>query len=103
VHSYFAGMGGFAVQLEDNYNFFPCKSFGSNERIERLTLTAEGLLYLDKTLNQDASVQGSIIPNLGLKHIEDKSNASIFAKSLVCFQGQYCHIVRPLCLSFSTV
>lgn len=98
VHSYFTEMGGFAVQLDDDCNFFPRKSFGDKKKVERLTLTAEGLRFLDEMTNRDRRAQGSIIPDLSLTQIEDKGNASILAKSLVCIQGQYFDLARPLCI-----
>jgi hypothetical protein len=91
VHSYFATMGGFAVQVSDengHKNFFPWhghKNFFSRRdakmgRYVRLTLTPEGLLYLEERFP-------GIIPNLSRTSIEDKSKGSMFAKSVVCFQG----------------
>lgn len=81
VHSYFAIMGGFAIQIDDSIgNFLPLKSLEGLERHSRLTLTTQGLLLLEE-------LSPGLIPDLSRTEIEDKSKGSMFAKSLVCFQG----------------
>ena len=83
MHSYLAGMGGFAVQIDDKIgNFLPLKSLKGDERSSCLTLTPEGLLFLEEHSR-------GFIPDLSRTEIEDRSKGSMFAKSLVCFQGQW--------------
>ncbi|KAK4450426.1 hypothetical protein QBC34DRAFT_437265 [Podospora aff. communis PSN243] len=80
IHSYFAVMGGFAVQISDEeLNFFPLKADGK-ERHKRLSLSPDALLYLEEHLP-------GIVPDLSRSFIEDKSKGSILAKSIVCFQA----------------
>ncbi|KAK0647994.1 hypothetical protein B0T16DRAFT_370227, partial [Cercophora newfieldiana] len=80
AHSYFAVMGGFAVQIADGVpNFFPATADGKNRHV-RLSLTPEALIYLEEQLP-------GITPDLPKSLIEDKSKGSILAKSIVCFQA----------------
>ena len=81
-------MGGFALEISDrDRNFFPTK--GSNkERPTRLAITDKGLLFL-------AEHRPELIPDFTRAQIEDKSKGSMFAKLLVCFQGQYPSNPRP--------
>jgi hypothetical protein len=80
VHSYFAAMGGFALEIQDiERNFFPMKG-SSKGRPTRLTISDKGLLFLEERFP-------GTIPNIPRARIEDKSKGSILAKSLVCFQG----------------
>ena len=81
VHSYFAVMGGFAVQIaDDEPNFFPTLADGKGRHI-RLTLTPEALIYLEERVP-------GLVPDISKLQIEDKSKGSILAKSIVCFQGE---------------
>lgn len=84
IHSYFAVMGGFAVQISDGEpNFFPSMA-GGKDRHVRLSMTPEALVYLEEQLP-------GIVPDLPKSFIEDKSKGSILAKSIVCFQGESTH------------
>ncbi|SPO01171.1 uncharacterized protein DNG_03918 [Cephalotrichum gorgonifer] len=80
VHSYFAAMGGFALEIKDHRrNLFP--AWGSRkDRPARLAITEEGLLFLEEH-------RPELIPDLPRARIEDKSKGSMLAKLLVCFQA----------------
>ncbi|KAK4108126.1 hypothetical protein N656DRAFT_453762 [Canariomyces notabilis] len=86
VHSYFATMGGFAVQIADengHQNFFPWRDTKKEpERYTQLTLTPEGLCYLEEQFP-------GFIPNLSRTSIKDKSKGSMFAKAVVCLQASW--------------
>ena len=85
MHSYYAGMGGFAIQIDDSIgNFLPLESFEREKRFTRLTLTPEGLVFLEEHSR-------GFIPDQSRTEIEDRSKGSMFAKSLVCFQGWLPH------------
>ncbi|TKA66839.1 hypothetical protein B0A55_08819 [Friedmanniomyces simplex] len=74
VHSQFALMGGFAIDLGSfDENFVPGKP-------ERLVLTADGLKLL-------ATIEPSLIPDVSREAIQDKSKASPLAKTIVCLQA----------------
>ena len=80
VHSYFAAMGGFAVQMaDDELNIFP-KPDEKKPRLARLTLTPEAIVHLEQK-------KPGFIPDLSQSFIEDKSKGGTFAKAVVCFQG----------------
>lgn len=80
VHSYFAAMGGFTVQMaDDEINIFP-KPDEKKPRHVRLTLTPEAILYL-------GTQKPGFISDLSQLSIEDKSKGGMFAKAVVCFQG----------------
>ncbi|MBE3048489.1 hypothetical protein IMZ48_39505 [Candidatus Bathyarchaeota archaeon] len=82
VHSHFAAMGGFAFEIKnEDRNFFPVHG-SSGERPTRLTITNEGLLFLEEH-------RPELVPDLTRTWIEDKSKGSILAKSIVCLQGSY--------------
>lgn len=76
VHSYYALMGGFALDTNGvAKNMFPGIP-------GRLILTAAGLRFLGDT-------RPDLIPDLSKEHIKDKSNASGLAKTLVCIQATW--------------
>jgi len=80
VHSYFAVMGGFAVEVaKECLNFFPTMADGKT-RHTRLALSPDALLYLEEQLP-------GFVPDLPKLRIKDKSNGSMLAKSIVCFQA----------------
>src|SRR5947207_12492831 len=73
VHSYYAAMGGFAIDTSiEKSNFLP-------ENRARLTLTPDGILFLAKK-------EPALIPDLSEEDISDKSKASGLAKAIVCLQ-----------------
>lgn len=75
-------MGGLAVRIKDkDYNYFPMKSLGGEEQMTHLTLTLDGLAYLEEKIP-------GFTPDLSRSRIQDKSKGSMFAKTLVCFQGE---------------
>jgi hypothetical protein len=76
VHSFFAGMGGFAV---DSSIFPPLRKCPSKE--------ADQLALHPATLTFIAEHEPQLIPNVSVAFIEDKSKASALAKTLVCIQA----------------
>jgi len=80
THSYFAGMGGFEIVVDNERNsVFPTRSNGIER--EGLRLTPEGLRMF-------AQHHANLIPDIPLQQIQDKSKGSLFAKVLVCSQGE---------------
>ncbi|KAK3632039.1 hypothetical protein LTR22_020779 [Elasticomyces elasticus] len=74
VHSHFALMGGFAIDLPaSDHNIVPGKP-------ERLRLTIEGLKLM-------ASIDPKLLPDISREAIQDKSKASPLAKTIVCLQA----------------
>ncbi|KAK2786288.1 hypothetical protein FQN52_007879 [Onygenales sp. PD_12] len=73
VHSFYAGMGGFVIDVPRD------KSFVSDH--SRLTLTAQGVLLL--------TAAGYSLPEINKKSILDRSKADNVAKVLVCLQAAY--------------
>lgn len=87
THSYFALMGGFEVVVDDESKaFFPDKTNGTRRMAFRLT--ADGLILFAKE-------SASLIPDISLQQIQDKSKGSLFAKVLVCFQGSLTIFANP--------
>ncbi|KAJ9641389.1 hypothetical protein H2201_008735 [Coniosporium apollinis] len=73
VHSLYAVMGGIAFDVSNaERKFLP-------DDLTRLTLTPTGLLYL-------AQKRPSLVPDISLAKIQDKSKANNLAKTLVCLQ-----------------
>ncbi|KAK3619489.1 hypothetical protein LTR56_023990 [Elasticomyces elasticus] len=74
VHSHFALMGGFAIDLAAfDENIVPGKP-------ERLRLTVDGVKLL-------ANVDSTLLPDISREAIQDKSKASPLAKTIVCLQA----------------
>jgi len=74
MHSFFAGMGGYAIDTHP-------KSPDDSEFIcgsPRITLTDDGVLFLARY---------GCLPDLSTETIIDKSKADPIAKSLVCIQA----------------
>jgi hypothetical protein len=76
VHSFYASMGGFALDISSDSNLEP---FIAN--CSQLTLTAQGVLLLAAT--------GYALPDLCKKSILDRSKADNLTKALVCLQAGY--------------
>jgi len=78
THSYFAVMGGFEIVFDHaNMAFFPDKQNRTQRKGLRLASNSLTLLERDP----------SLMPDIPLQQIQDKSKGSLFAKVLVCFQG----------------
>ncbi|KAK5746853.1 hypothetical protein LTR17_000483 [Elasticomyces elasticus] len=74
VHSHFALMGGFAIDLpKSDHNIVP----GNPDRIR---LTVEGLKLM-------TSIDLKLLPDISREAIQDKSKASPLAKTIVCLQA----------------
>ncbi|KAK2806716.1 hypothetical protein FQN50_005710 [Emmonsiellopsis sp. PD_5] len=73
VHSFYAGMGGFVIDVPGNKGFVSDRS--------RFTLTAQGVLLL--------TAAGYSLPEVNKKAILDRSKADNVAKVLVCLQAAY--------------
>ncbi|KAK5745728.1 hypothetical protein LTR17_001229 [Elasticomyces elasticus] len=74
VHSHFALMGGFAIDLAAfDENLVPGKP-------ERLRLTVDGLKLMTK-------FDPTLLPDVSREAIQDKSKASPLAKTIVCLQA----------------
>ena len=81
MHSHFAAMGGFALEIKyPDRNFFPV-SGPDDERPTRITVTGKGLLFLE-------SHRPGIVSSLPRERIQDKSKGDKLANSLVCFQSE---------------
>jgi len=79
----FALIGSFEIVVDESKAIFPTRT----NVIERagLTLTSDGLRIL-------AEKHPHLIPDTPLRQIQDKSKGSSFAKTLVCFQGEYKYV-----------
>ncbi|KAF2141460.1 uncharacterized protein K452DRAFT_272338 [Aplosporella prunicola CBS 121167] len=76
VHSFYAVMGGFAIQPTDiSTNFL-----ASNQM--RMTVTPRAIDFIAKR-------EPDLIPYISLKEIQDKSKASALAKAIVLFQASW--------------
>ena len=75
IHSFFAGMGGFVLDTDDEWEL---RHLASSPR---LALTAKGVLQL-------ASL-GYDLPDVPLHSIKDRSKANTFTKSIACLQAGY--------------
>lgn len=84
IHSHFAAMGGFAIQVPDEYVDVLPKLASGIGHTTRLTLTPYALLMLEE--GRPGFLQGLNLPQ---SSIEDKSKGNIFAKSLACLQGTH--------------
>lgn len=74
VHSYYAAMGGFAIDSGDaEVNFLPV-------RYPRMALNRRGLEYVVENYID-------LLPDLSESQIKDKSKGSSLAKAVVCFQA----------------
>ncbi|KAI9669492.1 MAG: hypothetical protein M1829_005081 [Trizodia sp. TS-e1964] len=76
VHSFYAGMGGFIIEIDNSTD--EILQFLPGPGIQRLTLTARGIAFLAKCGH---------LPNIHKDDIIDKSKADGIAKSLVCIQA----------------
>lgn len=83
VHSYFAVMGGFSVVFAEGrpelLDLLP-RTLQTDDHAFRLSLTADGVGLLMKEIPD-------LFANCSRRIIDDKSKASIFAKTLVSIQG----------------
>ncbi|KAF2800696.1 hypothetical protein K505DRAFT_412747 [Melanomma pulvis-pyrius CBS 109.77] len=77
THSYYAAMGGFAIDVSDKQI-----QFFASERFSQFTLTVDGFLWV-------ADWGLDLIPNISEAEIRDKSKASGLAKTLVCVQATW--------------
>ena len=76
VHAFYAIMGGFVIEIEDDEeSFLP-------GRRKRMTLTAKGIQYIPERFP-------TILPTLSEVDIADKSKAGALAKSIVCIQASW--------------
>src|ERR1700761_6026954 len=73
THSFYAVMGGYAFDLSKCPPFLPgCP--------KRITITPLGVVFLTKHAPE-------VLPDLTRDQIEDKSKASVIAKTIVCVQA----------------
>jgi hypothetical protein len=77
VHSFYAGMGGFVIDLSSN---FGDKTYIHGNALQ-MTLTAQGVLFLVSA--------GYDLPSISRETILDHSKADGLAKALVCLQAGY--------------
>jgi hypothetical protein len=89
VHSFFAVMGGYAIELRNPFfnerDFLPDGLYGSPRLMDgsiTLSLTSAAILRL-------AQLHPSSIPRLTLQSIRDRSKADSFTKILACVQAGY--------------
>ena len=76
VHSYYAAMGGFAIDSGDaEVNFLPV-------RYPRMALKWQGLKYVSENCID-------LLPDLSKSQIKDKSKGNGLAKAVVCFQATW--------------
>ncbi|KAF2635759.1 hypothetical protein P280DRAFT_473662 [Massarina eburnea CBS 473.64] len=87
THSYYAAMGGFAVDIShDEIHFL------ASTKHTQFKLTPEGFLWVQKW-------RPELIPTIRKAEINDKSKASALAKTLVCLQALWFCIQCVLRLS----
>ncbi|KUJ09966.1 uncharacterized protein LY89DRAFT_760740 [Mollisia scopiformis] len=78
VHSFYAGAGGFVIELEQSQGGFGFEPFLSGPH--RLTLTAHGVLLL---------AECGLLPDFNESEIKDKSKQDSLAKALALLQASW--------------